>query len=276
MLQNSIAFTVGLSILLGLLPAIIWGLFFLNKSTEKRYMIVRTFMLGALMVVPLVIYRSLWDAFPSIDLAKNLQPLEAYGLGFGGLTLNYVFLYLSIGVIEEVSKYFVVKKVDAKEINSVRDSIEFSIIAALGFSFAENTFYFIQIHQNFELNMLLSVFVFRSLFSTFAHILFSAIYGYHAGLAKFAKEIYKETSKKSLYRKFIYKLSKFLSVKGSDLFEDQHRFLGLFLASFLHAIFNLLLEAGITAFLFPFLAIGFIHVSYLVFNRDYFVSKDWK
>jgi RsiW-degrading membrane proteinase PrsW (M82 family) len=161
MLQSTVAFTVGLSVVLSLLPVIIWGAIFLSKSNEKRYMVVRTFMLGALMVVPLVAYRALWDTFPSIDLYKNLKPLQSISIGLGTLTLNYIILYLSIGVIEEVSKYFVVRRVDAKEINSVRDSIEFSIIAALGFSFAENTFYFIQIQQNFGMDMLLNVFIFR-------------------------------------------------------------------------------------------------------------------
>ncbi len=230
-------------------------------------------MLGALMVVPLVAYRALWDTFPSIDLYKNLKPLQSISIGLGTLTLNYIILYLSIGVIEEVSKYFVVRRVDAKEINSVRDSIEFSIIAALGFSFAENTFYFIQIQQNFGMDMLLNVFIFRSLFSTFAHVLFSAVYGYHAGLANFAEEIYKQQSRNSFYRKAIYRIGKLLSIKGSDLFEDQHRFLALFFAASLHAIFNLLLEAGITAFLVPFLIIGILHVSYLVYNRDFYVAK---
>lgn len=261
---------VGLTVLLSSLPVLIWGAIFLYKSKEQRYMVVRTFMIGALMVVPLVLYRELWDLFPSISLVENLKPLQNFGISFAGLTLNLLVLYASIGIVEEYLKHVVVKKVDKNEINSVRDSIEFSIIAALGFSFAENTFYFIQVYHSFGIDMLIQVFVFRSLFSTFAHVLFSAVYGYHFGLALFAKDIYRQKKANSFLYSIIYKFYSLLKMKKVDAFEDQHRFLGLFFAASLHAVFNLLLEAGITVFLVPFLVIGVIHVSYLIYRKDHY------
>lgn len=260
---------VGLTVLLSSLPVLIWGAIFLYRSDEKRYMIARTFMIGALMVIPLIIYRELWDLFPSIDLANNLKPLENFKLKFTGIGLNLVVLYASIGIIEEYLKNLTVKKVDTKEINSVKDSIEFSIIAALGFSFAENTFYFIQIYNSFGTNMLLQVFIFRALFSTFAHTLFSAVYGYHFGLAIFAKDIYKKEQEKSISSQLIYKFFALFNIKDkAHIFEDKHKFLGLFYAATLHAIFNLLLELGNTVFLVPFLIIGVVHVSYLIYKRE--------
>ena len=221
------------------------------------------------MVIPLIVYRELWSLFPAIDLVKNLEPLADFKFGPTNLGLNLIALYASIGIIEEYLKNLTVKKVDKKEINSIKDCIEFSIIAALGFSFAENTFYFIQIYHSFGINMLLEVFVFRALFSTFAHILFSAVYGYHFGLAIFAKDIYKQKQENSLISKLIYKFfNLFRKTNQADLFEDKHKFLGLFYAATLHAIFNLLLELGITIFLIPFLLIGVVHVSYLVYKKE--------
>lgn len=263
---------VMLTVAMSLLPVFIWGAIFLAKSKEKRYMIVRTFMIGAVMVVPLVAYRALWDAFPSISLIENLKPLEQTGITIMGLGLNLIALYASIGIIEEYLKHLVVKKVDRHEINSIKDSIEFSIIAALGFSFAENTFYFIQVYQAYGTDMLMQVFIFRSLFSSFAHILFSAVYGYHFGLAIFAKEVYRKESENSFLYKFVYKLYRFLKLKASDAFEDNHRFLGLFFAAGLHAIFNLGLEMGFTVFLIPFLIIGVIHVTYLIYHKDNYIE----
>jgi RsiW-degrading membrane proteinase PrsW (M82 family) len=264
-----VALTAGLS----LVPVFLWGLIFLSKSEEKRYMIVRTFMIGAIMVVPLVFYRSLWELFPSIDLAKNLEPLGNLGISFAGLTLNLIALYVSIGIIEEYLKNLVVRKVDTKEINSVKDSIEFSIIAALGFSFAENTFYFIQVYQSLGLEMLWKVFVFRALFSTFAHTLFSAVYGYHFGLALFAKDVYRKAKENSVLTAPIYYLYKLISKKSkADIFEEKHKFLGLFYAALLHSVFNLLLEAKTTVFLVPFLLIGVVHVSYMIYNKDNYIK----
>jgi RsiW-degrading membrane proteinase PrsW (M82 family) len=226
-------------------------------------------MIGALMVVPLIIYRQLWDLFPSINLVENLRPLENYKLKFTNIGLHLVALYASIGIIEEYLKNLVVKKVDTKEINSVKDSIEFSIIAALGFSFSENTFYFIQIYNSFGMDMLMQVFIFRALFSTFAHTLFSAVYGYHFGLAIFAKDLYKKQQENSFFSKIIYKVFALFNNKNkADVFEHKHKFFGLFLAASLHAIFNLLLELGITLFLVPFLIIGVVHVSFLIFKKE--------
>jgi RsiW-degrading membrane proteinase PrsW (M82 family) len=265
---NSPYFAVGISIMLSLLPALIWAAIFLHKTHEKRYMLVRTFMLGAVMVIPLVIYRQLWDAFPSIDLVERLKPLDYYADFAFNISLSVIALFVTIGVIEEVLKMLVVSKVDAKEIHSVSDAIEFSVVAALGFSFAENTFYFIEIYQNLGAEALLNVALFRSLFSMFAHILFSSVYGYHMGLAKFAGPIYQEMSNKSLVKKALRLVQKVTTFKASDVFEDQQKFVGLFYAASLHAIFNILLDIGNTMFLFPFLIIGVIHVSILLWNKE--------
>jgi RsiW-degrading membrane proteinase PrsW (M82 family) len=254
--------------LLSSLPVFLWGAVFLYKTEEKRYMIVKTFMLGALLVVPLVVYRGLWDLFPSISLVNGLMPLQNYGISFAGLGLNLLVLYASIGIIEEFLKALVVKKVDRNEVNTIKDAIEFSVMVALGFSFAENTFYFIQVYQNYSLEMLFQVFIFRSLFSTFAHVLFSAVYGYHFGLSLFAKKVYQNKQERNIPSQIIYSFYRLLSFKKNPTFKDKHRFLGLFYAASLHAMFNILLEMGITMFLIPFLFVGVVHVSYMLYNQE--------
>lgn len=265
---DSPIFAVAISVFLSLLPALVWGAIFLHRTHEKRYMLVRTFMLGALMVLPLVFYRQLWDAFPAIDLTKRLEPLSNSLHFLPDLTVGLIILFVTIGIIEEYLKNLVVRKVDRKEIDSVSDAIEFSIVAALGFSFAENTFYFIETYQNLGTEFLLNIFVFRAWFSTFAHILFSSVYGYHLGIALFAKPIYKEISSKSFSKRAILFLHKITNFKSASIFEEQQMFIGLFYAAGLHAIFNILLEMGNTLFLVPFLLLGCIHVSVLIWNKD--------
>ena len=61
-------------------------------------------------------------------------------------------------------------------------------MAALGFAFAENTFYLINIWKNLDVQTFTSVYLLRAVFSTFAHCLFSTIYGYYFGLALFSKK----------------------------------------------------------------------------------------
>jgi len=244
-------------------------------------MVIKVFMLGAVMVVPLVIYRFLWNFFPNLSLTETLKPLENKEVILSifqnasiTLPLSLIFLFLTIGVVEEYAKHFIAKKVDKKEITSIDDAIEFSIIAALGFSFAENTFYFIEIWQNLGTDLLLRVFIFRSIFSTFAHVLFSAVYGYHFGLALFAKPLVREKKKKSPLTRGLYKFYRTLRLKGEEVFEKQHAFVGLFYASSLHALFNIFLEIGYTKFLIPFLVIGVIHVIYMIWKRENHVEYE--
>ncbi len=267
---------VAVSVGLSLLPALIWGAIFLYKHGEKRASVVRTFMFGGFMVLPLMIYRLLWEFFPGIDLVYQLQPLEHKeiifsffgGVGQFSLPLSLLLLFGTVGIIEEYFKNRVARDVDRDEITSIDDAIEFSIIAALGFAFAENTFYFITVWQGLGLEFMLQVFIFRALFSTFAHVLFSAVYGYHFGLAMFAKKTYRELERKSWLKKAIIWIHKKTHLKTADLFEDQQRFVGLFYAATLHAVFNILLELDITVFLVPFLILGFIHVMFLIWRRE--------
>lgn len=274
MLYNNF-YIVAISVILSLLPVFVWGMLFLYRHNEKRSTVVRTFMLGALMVIPLVIYRISWNFYPKISLVETLKPLENHSIiinifnnGSIVLPLSLLLLFLSIGIIEEFLKQRVTRSVDRKEIKTIDDAIEFSIIAALGFSFAENVFYFIDVWQSLGVDTLAKVFVFRSLFSTFAHILFSAIFGYHFGLALFAKSLYREQGHKARHKKAIGFIHRILRPKNSESFEDRQLFIGFFYAAILHAMFNILLELNYTQFLIPFLVFGLIHVLILIWNRE--------
>lgn len=267
---------MAISIILSLIPAFIWGSIFLYKHGEKSDQIVRAFMLGGVMVVPLMIYRLIWEYYPSISLVEYLKPLEnksiilsLFSSSFSIIIpLSVLLFFITVGILEEYLKYRVVRSVDKKNIKTVDDAIEFSIIVALGFSFAENTLYFIEVWQSFGSDYITKVFIFRSVYSTFAHVLFSSIYGYHFGLALFAAPKYKEECQKSRYRNLIYKLHKLTRIKGKSLFEDAHIFLGLFYAASLHAIYNILIELNHTRFLLPFMILGVIHVLVLIWRRD--------
>lgn len=226
-------------------------------------------MLGALMVVPLVIYRTLWDFIPGISLVETFKQFESKAIFT--IPLSMILLFITVGIIEEYLKNRVVRGVDKKEITSIDDAIEFSIIAALGFSFAENTFYFIQVWLNLGTDLLLQVIAFRSIFSSFAHVLFSTLYGYHFGLALFASPMYKQ--KKPWLTTFLHKVTRF---KADSIYKEEQMFAGLFYAAALHAVFNILLGIGYTTFLVPFLIIGFIHVIILISSRENHVQYEAK
>ena len=122
-------------------------------------------------------------------------------------------------------------------------------------------------------------FVFRSTFSTFAHILFSGIYGYFYGIAYFADPIWSEEvrKKRGFLTNAIYAIFHF---KRNRVFATEKVTEGLVLAVLLHGAFNIMLEMNLTFFMIPFLIFGYSYLDYLFKRKEnlkaygYFVGED--
>ena len=186
------------SIILACVPALIWGHIFYKKNPESRSLTALTFMVGALAVFPILIYKFLWQFFPWMNAFKLASYFNNDIIGFTNLIilpLSVIITFIIVGIIEELMKLISVKIVDDDEIKHIDDSIEFFILAALGFAFTENILYFYNIWIAQGPQNLLLPFVFRSSFSTFAHLLFSGILGYYYGIAHFAGPILQEEIK---------------------------------------------------------------------------------
>jgi len=261
-----------LSILIGLInavPILIWGSYFLHKHNEKRKWVLFSFSLGALSVVPLVFLRYFTDLIPFLDLQNTLQANSLLQSSFFNIPISLIMFFVIIAAIEEYLKHKVADKVSRNEITSIDDAIEFSIMAALGFAFAENTFYLINIWKNLDIQTFTSVFMLRAVFSTFAHCLFSTIYGYYFGLALFSKKVYNDNqyhawSLTRLLKKFHFRFKRGFMAK---IFAAESQFVGLFYATSLHAIFNILLEFQFTLFLAPFFIIGLSCIKKLIESK---------
>lgn len=246
-------------------PAVSWGYIFFRKQPEDRKHTFLTFMLGALAIFPILLYKWLWQFFPNINIfsyAKNFEH-DLIGIsGFVMIPVSVIIVFAFIGVIEEVMKQSVVHAVDDNRIRHIDDAIMFSILAAIGFSFTENIIYFYNIWQSQGPENLLVPFLFRSVFSTFAHILFSALFGYYYGIAHFAKPLLQQKLRDNRHGIWdaLHKIFKF---KTANLFHEEKIFEGLFLAVVLHAIYNIFLEMNWTFIMVPYLIIGYAFVAHL-------------
>lgn len=258
------------SVLLALVPAFIWGFIFFRKSPERKSLTLVTFIAGALAVFPILIYKFLWQFFPWLNAFKFAEAYKQDFIGFSSfivLPLSAIITFMIVGVIEELMKFVSVKIVDDNEFIDIDDSVEFFIIAALGFSFVENILYFYSIWLNQGLNHLLMPFLFRSSFSTLAHLIFSGILGYYYGIAHFATPILQEEIKenRSHWTKWLHNL---LSIRKERLFYEEHIFEGLLISIGLHAIFNIFLEMNLTFLIVPFLVGGYMTLSYLFKKKE--------
>lgn len=259
-----------LSVILAFIPVFLWGYHFLQKHKELRKLVVITFVSGALAVTPLLLYKYLWDFFPWINAFVWTRNLSVDFLGLSSLMLipiPIIMTFLLVGVIEEISKIYTVKLVDKDRIRSIDDAIEFAIIAGLGFAFVENSIYFYNILTSRGFEEFVFPFVFRSLFSTFAHVMFSGIFGYFYGVAHFAQPILQKEIRENRHPiiKWLHKVSHF---KKETLFHEEKILEGLIAAVLLHAVFNIFLEMEWIFLIAPFLLGGYLILDYLLSQKE--------
>lgn len=261
---------LALTIFLASIPALVWGAIFYKKNPVFRPRALLTFFMGMVAVLPILFYKWTWEIVPQINVFNYTNTLTTDVFHFSPLVflpLGSVLGFMFVGVIEEYMKHIVVVSTDEGFFRNIDDAIEFSIIAALGFAFLENILYFYYILE-FQGGEVLAVsFVFRAVFSTFAHVFFSGIYGYFYGVAYFADPIWSEKVRKQ--RGFLVStFHKVFHLKKDRVFAIEKKTEGLFLAVVLHATFNILLELNLTVFMVPFLFFGYSYLSHLFKQKE--------
>jgi len=185
-----------------------------------------------------------------------------------------VWFFVGVGMMEEFVKHLVLRFADEEKIKSVDDALEFSIIIAIGFAFAENILYFgsILAGEQIKGNELIIFFLLRSTVSVAAHICFSSILGYFYGVAKFSSQIYQEEARQHQHP-VIKVMRQILHLKSSTLFHEEKMMEGMLLAIFLHAIFNSLLDFGKIVFVFPFILLLLYFVLHLFHRKEFYINN---
>lgn len=263
-------FKIVLALILAIVPACVWGYIFWKKQVGQKMMLVQTFVAGAFFVTPLLLYKHLWQYFPWLNAFQYTNQFNSDIIGFSSLQiipLDVLITFMIVGVIEEVTKLWAVKASERRRICSIDDAIEISIMAALGFAFAENILYFYNIIATRGIEDIFYPFVFRSVFSTFAHVMFSGILGYYYGLALFATEQVQDKHSKQRWP-LITTIAKTLHFKKNVLFHHEKITEGLLIAIVLHAMFNIFLEMNWTFLVVPFLTGGYIYLTSLLSRKE--------
>lgn len=253
------------SIFLACVPALLWGYIFYKKNPQDRRLTFLTFSVGALAVFPILLYKALWSVFPWINafrIADRYETTLLHISDFVVIPVSVIITFMLVGVIEEVMKMFAVKAVDDDEFMSIDDCMEFFIIAALGFSFTENILYFYNIWLVHGAHDLIVPFIFRSSFSTFAHLMFSGVLGYYYGVAHFAKPILQDHMRQNRthWTKAVHKL---FGWRTEKVFHEEKLLEGLIFSIVLHALFNIFLEMQFTYMIVPFLIAGYMTLNHL-------------
>jgi RsiW-degrading membrane proteinase PrsW (M82 family) len=150
--------------ILAFAPGLFWLRFFYRKDQlepEPKQLIFRMFVVGLLIFFPAAILE---------------RPFAQYHLAL---------VLVVAPVVEESCKFLAVRQLVYKnrEFDEPMDGIVYAASVALGFASLENLGYLMEALQS---GVFVSTYVLRAILSVPGHVLFSSLWGYTLGLAKFA------------------------------------------------------------------------------------------
>ena len=252
---------IALAVSLAIAPVVIWYFVLLRQEHFQKRILFWIFIGGSLSVIPIFLLQYFWKLYPAFDVLKLIESQVANAAEAAILT------FVVVGIIEEVMKHSAVRLAEDRHpeyVQTLKHALVFSLVSGLGFAFAENIFYFYNIYIVYGVGDLISSFVFRSIFTAMGHMVFSAIFGYYFGIAKFAHAI---TSYEKLIGKKFYVTKLFGRLFGWKTYEvyRQKKILqGLLIAMGLHAVFNFLLEMQKVVPVMILIMVSALYVYYLM------------
>ena len=254
------------SSIFAVIPVIIWLYIFLRKSENSKKVTIGVFLIGCLTAPFLLGIQYLWED-TTFDIATFIES------NIKNQKTMWVAMFMLFAAMEEIIKLYVVRFVDKTTtlITKINDAIKFSIISALGFSFIENVWYLYSywplIGTPYISNGdLLGMYFFRSVFTACAHMIFSGVFGYFYGVGKFSMVMTKAKKLTGGTSRATQLISKIFRLPLEEGFRQKVVVKGLFIAIFMHVIFNYLLQYNIIPPVVLFVICGYIYLKYLL-NR---------
>ena len=253
----------GLAFAAALVPALMWVVLFLRYHTQRLGLAVLMFLSGMLSTAPILFYdvlvRSrielqffLFRIVPESFSQSSSAFVSGNLIGLSGLHSTMIatlISFLLVGLIEEFSKYWVLKKSGSDSFRSIDDVMQLSIIVAIGFAFAENILnpsYFNSFVREYLLGMDVDWASFtgnvlgRSILTNMVHIVSTGVLGYFFGLAIFARPYLEDAAQKGRTYFFVKLMHHFFRFPQKTVFRRQMLLLGFILAILLHGFFNFL------------------------------------
>lgn len=247
-----------------LIPAVVWCMLFLKYHKERLSTVALLFLAGMLSTVPILFYDTLVRRGVEMQFflfrikpesfSQTAQSFVTGQLVEGGsmrsVLLATLLSFVFVGLIEEVSKYWVLSRSAKQLFSSIDEVMELSIIVAIGFAFAENIInpvYFTAFVKNFlldgasrDIGGFLGNVLGRSVLTSMVHIVSTGVMGYFLGLAIFAEPILAERHEQKRAHRWFCALHRMLRLEEVSVYRVQMLATGLLAAILLHGFFNFL------------------------------------
>jgi RsiW-degrading membrane proteinase PrsW (M82 family) len=166
--------------ILGILPSIIWLLFFLRQDAdpEPNRVIIKVFFLGIIAALLAAVFECFFfEVSGEVNIAKDIK--------------NIINIFIGVALIEEYFKYLVVRRcaIRDRDFDEPTDVMLYMVIAGLGFAALENTLVFlIPSSQPINIPSVLSLALFRFIGATFLHALTSGLIGFSLAMSFLRKK----------------------------------------------------------------------------------------
>jgi len=247
-----------------LVPAGVWCFLFLKYHKERMSAVCLLFLAGILSTVPILFYDTLVRRGVEMQFFlfrikpesfnQTSQTFVSGQLTSGSQTQSVIIAtlisFFFVGVIEEVSKYWVLSRSGKQIFSSIDDVMQLSIMVAIGFAFAENIInpvYFSSFVREYLLHGsapdivgFLSNVLGRSVLTNMVHILSTGVMGYFLGCAIFAAPVLIERHARKKRYRILGLLHRMLRLREVSIFRVQMLVTGLLSAIVLHGLFNFL------------------------------------
>lgn len=223
--------------IVALIPILILVVIIAESYTKKIIAVILA--IGCVATNYIADFKWIWDIkVPQFDLQSAIQTnVTSY------LTATVLSLLLFV-ILEENTKLYVMRTIDKKTlyISRINDAIIYSVAAALGFSFGENIYYLFSAWPLVETKDLITMYVFRSIFVTGAHMTYSGIFGYYYGIGKFSMVINKQNVVEGTQDKITQIITKLFNLPPSEGYRQKTVLKGLLMAMTMHFSINLMLQ----------------------------------
>lgn len=253
-----------LATLVAFIPAVIWCIFFLKEHKQRMSLVVLMFFSGMLSTAPILFYDALvrhkvelqfflFSITPENFTRSSNAFVSGNLVGVTGIQSTIVatlISFLIVGLIEEVSKFWVLKKSGRKFFSSIDDVLQLGIIVAIGFAFAENIInpsYFLTFVRSYLINPEVPMWgafignaLGRAILTNMVHILSTGVFAYFYGKMLFAGPVLEEEHNAGKIHPIPMAFHKLFRIPEKLAFRRESMVLGLVCSVVLHGMFNFL------------------------------------
>ncbi len=170
-----------------------------------------------------------FGSFLLVEGIFNLTYRDSFILSLAGSTIVFA-------VSEEYFKYLINPFLVYKKINSVGNAMINALYIGLAFAFVENILFF-YVHWNSA--DFVTIFSYRSLFTTLLHVGTSGLLGYFYGISLFGQSMLANYEIENASYHIPFWMKRF--IRKDTIFKSMSVTQGFFLAALIHALFNLLI-----------------------------------